>query len=1184
MRLDQIRQFSTIGGTNRLPSTTEDQKFLQWDNTSGVFVYTTITPGDINVQSDWNQTDNLQPDYIKNKPTIPTLLSQLSGTSDDVAEGLTNLYFTSIYKTKLDGIEAGAQVNVQSDWNAISGDAFILNKPTIPTSLADLTGTLDDIAAGTINKHFTSTYQSNVDLNTADRHTHTNKLVLDAITDAGSGKIVTDAERTLWNSYVPPTTEAMQDMISTFIQNGTGIFWTYDDPNNTFTPTVFLDDFTTDNLAEGISRLYYTDARSRLAISATQIDGLGTYSYDNTTGAFTFVGPTPAEIRGQISASGFPIAFNISTGIISWTGVDASTLFSDAPADGVAYIRKNNAWEASRHNNLSDLQLAGTGVTWGHIDDQIQTIAGAKTFSSGLNISTGQTYKINGTQIGSADLLDYANIMHLSGIETATGLKTFSGGLSATTASLTNLPDRVGTTGMVYIDSSGTLYKGDLTIPSSYYSYPSDANRKLISTLGIDELFKPNCINTEEGNVFLDTPTPITITAIDTVNNTVTLSYLPYIESIWNPTIGKEWIVGMGMGIDGQRSGQDQAYLRITGGNYSTLTLNYDITRYETNFIVGSTVYLYNIFNGSDYNMGQTTPLIPSASTTYDSQMNGPGPVFKHSDGTYRMILHGYNGTTWQSGVMSSTDLITWTPLFSGNPVFTAGSATWNTDGIVITTITTNPNGDGYIAYAYGIQNTRSYTNLIGWVKFDENFTNIEYSPTEVLDRTGTDSGFYEPNITFYKGEYRLMVANRTGNLDTDGWGIDEYIADSPEGPWILETRDVFDSTSLASTRPWYTNQYNYRSNHTTESCYFTYQDSLYCIIDGTARWNYSGNRGEREFGVTYYDENSVSFSGNSKWKDIAWGNSIGSYQFANTIWNRPEGHAGGSPNIYIEGSKLYFYFAVTQTSNSYQTVGTVIDLGSQINLADYYTKTESDGRYVPLTRTVAGKALSTDITLASSDLTDGSNLAKLDAANAFSTTQTINGNLDLTNSNGWRYIRNPSVSGGLRFGTGDASGVYTDLIEISAAGGYVKLNKNTTVTGNISTTGQYQVNGSQIASSNLSDGSSLVKFTSAQTITYSTTPTQNFNSGYNATITLTGNVTTYTLTNVPDGGQGDIVVIQNATGGYGISAFAASGLTVKYTNGTAPTSGNINSAANGVSVVSYHRVGTYLLITYGGF
>lgn len=38
-------------------------------------------------------------------------------------------------KTKLDGIEAGAEVNVNADWLATSGDALILNKPTsLPTS------------------------------------------------------------------------------------------------------------------------------------------------------------------------------------------------------------------------------------------------------------------------------------------------------------------------------------------------------------------------------------------------------------------------------------------------------------------------------------------------------------------------------------------------------------------------------------------------------------------------------------------------------------------------------------------------------------------------------------------------------------------------------------------------------------------------------------------------------------------------------------------------------------------------------------------------------------------------------------------------------------------------------------------------------------------------------------------
>jgi len=46
--------------------------------------------------------------------------------------------FTDAEKTKLSGIATGAEVNVQSDFNATSGDAVILNKPTIPSALNDL--------------------------------------------------------------------------------------------------------------------------------------------------------------------------------------------------------------------------------------------------------------------------------------------------------------------------------------------------------------------------------------------------------------------------------------------------------------------------------------------------------------------------------------------------------------------------------------------------------------------------------------------------------------------------------------------------------------------------------------------------------------------------------------------------------------------------------------------------------------------------------------------------------------------------------------------------------------------------------------------------------------------------------------------------------------------------------------
>lgn len=50
---------------------------------------------------------------------------------------------------KVAGIQSGAEVNVQSDWNAVSGDALILNKPTDVTDLS-LYDT-DDLSEGTTN-------------------------------------------------------------------------------------------------------------------------------------------------------------------------------------------------------------------------------------------------------------------------------------------------------------------------------------------------------------------------------------------------------------------------------------------------------------------------------------------------------------------------------------------------------------------------------------------------------------------------------------------------------------------------------------------------------------------------------------------------------------------------------------------------------------------------------------------------------------------------------------------------------------------------------------------------------------------------------------------------------------------------------------------------------------------------
>jgi hypothetical protein len=58
-------------------------------------------------------------------------------TTDIATQSVAGL-LSATDKTKLDGVAAGAEVNVNADWNAGSGDAQILNKPTIGTSANNL--------------------------------------------------------------------------------------------------------------------------------------------------------------------------------------------------------------------------------------------------------------------------------------------------------------------------------------------------------------------------------------------------------------------------------------------------------------------------------------------------------------------------------------------------------------------------------------------------------------------------------------------------------------------------------------------------------------------------------------------------------------------------------------------------------------------------------------------------------------------------------------------------------------------------------------------------------------------------------------------------------------------------------------------------------------------------------------
>ncbi len=124
----------------------EENVQADWDATSGdaVILNKPDIP-DAQVQADWNQTDADAVDFIENKPAIPnTPAAPATGAatehytlqiqSDGTRTWSATRTYTTAEKTKLAGVATGAEVNVQSDWNATSGDAQILNKPDIPAA------------------------------------------------------------------------------------------------------------------------------------------------------------------------------------------------------------------------------------------------------------------------------------------------------------------------------------------------------------------------------------------------------------------------------------------------------------------------------------------------------------------------------------------------------------------------------------------------------------------------------------------------------------------------------------------------------------------------------------------------------------------------------------------------------------------------------------------------------------------------------------------------------------------------------------------------------------------------------------------------------------------------------------------------------------------------------------------
>ena len=129
IKISELPAGSALSGTEEIPIVqSATTKKITAQDVADLTVWGGIG-GDITDQTDLITAFNLKVDKVPGK-------------------GLSANDFTDILKTKLDGIEDGAQVNVNADWNATSGDAEILNKPTIPSAVTNTSDLINDGADG----------------------------------------------------------------------------------------------------------------------------------------------------------------------------------------------------------------------------------------------------------------------------------------------------------------------------------------------------------------------------------------------------------------------------------------------------------------------------------------------------------------------------------------------------------------------------------------------------------------------------------------------------------------------------------------------------------------------------------------------------------------------------------------------------------------------------------------------------------------------------------------------------------------------------------------------------------------------------------------------------------------------------------------------------------------------------